>query len=181
MSVAVAERLITPDDYLAAERAAENKSEYLAGRVVPMAGAAPRHNRLSHNVEMALCNRLDERGYEVFSKDMRVMAAGGRQYSYPDIVVADGHADFEGFYDDDEYEEDILLNPVLIVEILSRSTEELDRGEKFERYKQIESLNEYLLVSQTERQVEQRTRSGSIWRLTMHEGLEASIWLEALD
>src|SRR5438132_1163639 len=132
MSVATSVRLITPDEYLTAERVAEEKSEYFAGRVVPMAGAAPRHNRLSHNIEMALGNRLDARGYEVFSKDMRVMAAGGLQYSYPDIVVADGHADFEGFYEDGDYEEDILLNPVLIVEILSKSTESVDRGEKFE-------------------------------------------------
>src|SRR2546427_12582968 len=108
MSVAVAERLITPDEYLAAERVAENKSEYLAGRVVPMAGAAPRHNRLMHNIEMAFGNRLDERGYEVFSIDMRGMAEEGRQYSYLDIVVADGHEDFEGFYVVDEYEENIF-------------------------------------------------------------------------
>src|SRR5437016_5943227 len=87
MSFATAERLITPDEYLAAEMVAEEKSEYFAGRVVPMSGALRRHSQIMANISHAIHGRLHERGYDVLTADMRVMAAGRTQYSYPDVVV----------------------------------------------------------------------------------------------
>lgn len=174
MSPSTIEGLISPEEYLAAERLAEEKSEYFAGRVVPMAGAAKRHNRIATNIGYALGKRLEFTTFEVFTADQQVMAASGTQYGYPDVVVAGDHAEFE---DAEEY---ILLTPILIVEILSKSTERVDRGEKFERYKEIEALREYMLVSQTEHRVEQYTRHSDGWQLRVHEGLESSLWFESL-
>jgi Uma2 family endonuclease len=174
MSVALAERYISPEEYLAAERIAEEKSEYFDGRVVPMAGARVRHNKLASNIGFALHTRLDELAFDIYTADMRVIAASGAQYSYPDVVVAEEFVEAEA-------EEDNLDSPVLIVEILSKSTEKIDRGEKLMRYKQIESLQHCLLVSQTERRIEHHHRRGNDWELTVHEGLESTINLDSLQ
>src|SRR5258708_5035436 len=181
MGTATIERLISPDEYLAAERVAEEKSEYFDGRVVAMAGARRPHNRLATNISRALGNRLDERGFEVFQSDMKGMAAARSPYSYPDVVVAGDHGEYEGVEGQGDIDGDILLNPVLIVEILSKSTEAVDRGEKFDRYKQIDSLCEYLLVSQRSYLVEQYTRTEDGWQLTLHEGLDSSVWFDSLE
>ena len=142
------------------ERRAEYKSEYFAGEIVAMAGAKRRHNLISSNVAVSLGTQLREKPCEMYSNDMRVQADGEKQYSYPDVVVVCGEPQFR------DGREDTLLNPTVIVEVLSPSTESRDRGEKFLRYRQIESLTDYLLVAQNERRVEQFTKQpdGS-WRM----------------
>jgi len=151
---------VSPEEYLERERRAEYKSEYLAGEIVAMAGAKRKHNLISSNVTTSLGVQLRDNPCEVYANDMKVRADQARQYSYPDVVVVCGEPQFQ------DNEDDVLLNPTVVVEVLSPSTEAKDRGEKFLRYRQIASLTDYLLITQNERRVEQFTKqSDGSWRL----------------
>ncbi|PYS82825.1 MAG: hypothetical protein DMF67_11620 [Acidobacteria bacterium] len=151
--------LITPEEYLAAERTSEVKHEYFAGEIFAMVGASRRHNLIAANIIRVLGNQLLDRTCNVYPSDMRVKVSATGKYTYPDVVVA---CDEEKF---DDAEKDTLLNPVVVVEVLSESTEAYDRGKKFEQYQQIESLAEYLLVAQEPQRVEQYVRqSNREWR-----------------
>ena len=151
--------LLTPEEYLAVERKSENKHEYFAGEIFAMVGASRRHNIIAANIIRVLGNQLLERPCNVYPSDMRVKVSATGKYTYPDVSVA---CDEELF---DDVEKDTLLNPVVIIEVLSESTEAYDRGKKFEHYQHIESLTEYLLVSQEPHRVEQYVRqSNREWR-----------------
>lgn len=155
---------LTPEEYLAIERKAETKSEYFEGEMFPlgsmgklheafaMTGASRRHNLVAGNIFAALHRQLMERPCEVYPSDMRVRTPATGFYTYPDVSVACDEPNFE-----DDYL-DTLLNPIVIIEVLSVSTEAYDRGKKFEQYQQIESLMEYLLVAQEPYRVEQYVR-----------------------
>jgi len=143
---------LTPADYLHMERSAEFRSEYLDGEIFAMAGASRSHNQITANLVRVLGNQLGGRSCTVFSSDMKVRVDRPRKFCYPDVVAVCGDARFE----DDQ--EDVLLNPVLIIEVLSDSTEAYDRGLKFFHYQQIPSLMEYILVSQRSRLVERFIR-----------------------
>ena len=140
---------LTPEEYLAIERRAEYKSEYIDGEMVGMTGASRRHNLIAANISREIGQQLRGRPCEGYISDMRVRVPSTRLYTYPDVVVVCGEPRFE-----DDYV-DTLLNPTLIVEVLSESTELYDRGKKFGFYRTIESLAEYLLVAQDECRVEQ--------------------------
>jgi Uma2 family endonuclease len=151
--------LLTPEEYLAAERKAETRSEYFAGEVFAMVGASKRHNLIAANIIRVLGNQLLERACNVYPSDMRVKVSATGKYTYPDVVVA---CEPELF---DDAENDTLLNPVVIIEVLSASTEAYDRGKKFEQYQQIASLTEYILVAQEPYRIEQYVRqSDKEWR-----------------
>lgn len=143
---------LTPAEYLANERVAEFKSEYLAGETFAMAGASRAHNRIATNLVRILDNQLIDGPCNVYASDMKVSVAQVDKYTYPDIVIACEKEAFE-----DEHT-DVLLNPIVIMEILSESTEAYDRGKKFLHYQMIESLSEYLLISQDVRRVEKFVR-----------------------
>lgn len=132
-------------DYLRWERQAEWRSEYHAGQIFAMAGASRRHNRIVTNLSSALNVQLQPRPCNNYSSDMRVRIGHAERYVYPDIVATCGREEFE----DDQ--QDVLLNPLLIIEVLSPSTEAYDRGDKFRYYQTIPSLREYVLVSQDHR------------------------------
>ena len=132
----------TPEEYLEMEQAAEFKHEYCAGEIFAMAGAKRAHNLITTNTLTALVNQLRDKDYEVYANDMRVQGNQSREYSYPDVVVVCGQPQFR------DSREDTLLNPLVIVEVLSPSTEAYDRGDKLLRYRQIESLTDYVLISQ---------------------------------
>jgi Uma2 family endonuclease len=140
---------LTPEEYLAFERKAEYKSEYIDGEIVAMTGASRQHNLIAANISDEIGRQLKRRRCERYVSDMRVRVPSTRFYTYPDVVVVCGEPEFE-----DDYL-DTLLNPTLIVEVLSESTERYDRGRKFGFYRTIESLAEYLLVAQDECRVEQ--------------------------
>src|SRR5438270_9398553 len=140
---------LTPEEYLAVERRAEYKSEYIDGEMVAMTGASRRHNLIATNITREIGQQLKGRPCEGYASDMRVRVPSTRLYTYPDVVVVCGEPRFE-----DDYV-DTLLNPTLLVEVLSESTELYDRGKKFGFYRMIESLAEYLLVAQDECRVEQ--------------------------
>jgi Uma2 family endonuclease len=153
--------LLTPEEYLAIERRSESKSEYFAGETFAMAGGSKRHNLVAGSINRILGTQLLERDCNVYNSDMRVKIATVGKYTYPDASVACAEERFE---DEDE---DTLLNPIVIIEVLSKSTEAYDRGKKWEHYQRLESLRDYLLVSQTPYRVERFTwqRAGS-WTYT---------------
>jgi Uma2 family endonuclease len=164
MQTALKPRL-TAREYLLQERKAEVKSEFLDGEVFAMAGGTRRHSRIGLKLATALENRLAGKPCEVFNSDMRLKIEATELYAYPDIQVACGELRFE-----DEVQ-DTLLNPKIIVEVLSESTAAWDRGEKFGHYRHLESLAEYLMVSQEAWQIEHYVRQpdGS-WRFETVEG-----------
>lgn len=156
-AVAAAHIYITPEEYLAAERKAKIKSEYIHGEVFAMSGASRAHNIITVDIITELNIQLRKRGCEVYSGDMRVRTSPTGSYFYPDVVVVCGRPRFE----DNVF--DTLLNPTLIIEVLSPSTETYDRGEKFSHYQELASLREYILVSQDRIRVEHYRLSETQW------------------
>ncbi len=143
---------LTPDEYLALEGKAETKSEYLNGEIFPMPGVTREHNLINLNIVRDLSLQLGDRHCEVYGLDMRVKVAPTGLYTYPDVVAVCGEPEFEHRY------VETLLNPHLIIEVLSASTESYDRGNKFAQYRKLDSLKEYVLVSQYECRIEQFVR-----------------------
>jgi len=133
---------ITPEEYLAKERLADYKSEYYKGEIFAFAGASREHILIVTNLISTIHLQLRKRNCEIYSNDMRVKVNPTGLYTYPDVVVVCGKPQFE----DDEH--DTLLNPFVLIEVLSPSTEDYDRGTKFEHYRTIESLSDYILVAQ---------------------------------
>lgn len=171
-----AERLLcTEDEYVELERRAETKSELVNGEIYAMAGAKPRHNALAANMTAALCLRTRGSPCVVFTSDQRIRSDATGMNTYPDVVVACGPRFHEKYAD-------ALVNPRVIVEVLSRSTEGYDRGAKFAHYRTIPSFVEYVLVSQSEHRVEHFQRMPSEqWLLTVHQGDDAVLLLPALE
>ena len=166
MASTAAQTYLTPKEYLAFERKATTKHEYLNGQIVAMSGASFAHNFLTVNIATHLNIQLMNGECRVAASDMRVKVPQTDSYFYPDVVVVCGEPRAE----DDTF--DTLLNPVLIVEVLSSSTAGYDRGEKFEHYQQIVSLKDYILISQDEVHVEHYCRQESEWLQTEFQGLE---------
>ncbi len=133
---------MTPEEYLAFERASQERHEYVDGEVLAKGGCSRKHSLAAQNIARELGNALLDGPCEVHGSDMKIKAAQPTRYHYADASVACGQPLFE----DDA--EDVLLNPKLVVEVLSKSTERYDRGDKFESYRSIASLTDYVLVSQ---------------------------------
>jgi Uma2 family endonuclease len=147
--------------YLALERASDQKHEYYEGHIVALAGGSAAHNRITINTIASLYAQLRDRACTVYSSDLRVKIPHASSYVYPDISIVCGQ---ERFADDDE---DMLVNPIIIIEVLSPSTERHDRGKKFEYYRTIESLHEYLLVAQDAQRIDHFVRqSDTLWTFT---------------
>ncbi|HYX72840.1 MAG TPA: Uma2 family endonuclease [Nitrososphaera sp.] len=163
---------LTPEEYLAIERKAEYKSEYIDGEMIAMTGATRIHNLITANIIGELRQQLKEAQCEVYSNDMRVRIPATGLYTYPDAIVVCGEPKLEdNFFD-------TLLNPTLIVEVLSSSTESHDRGQKFSDYRTVESLAEYLLVAQEEYRVEQYVKQAdNRWLLTDIRSIEGTVEL----
>ncbi len=138
---------LTDEEYLHFERQAFEKSEFVNGRIVAMAGASENHNVISSNLSLEIGVQTRKGDCRVFSSDMRVKAKK-RNYYYPDIVVVCGERKFE------DGKKDILLNPKVIIEVLSKSTKLKDRNEKLDSYMSLESLTDYVLVEQDTMRIE---------------------------
>jgi len=143
---------VSPEEYLRLERQAEYKSEYLNGEIFAMSGASRQHNLITVNIARELSQQLKGRPCETYATDMRVKVRSNTFYTYPDVTVVCGEPQFE------DKEVDTLLNPTLLVEVLSQSTERYDRIAKTSYYRTIDSLQEHLLVAQHEVRVEQYLR-----------------------
>jgi Uma2 family endonuclease len=165
---------LTPEQYLERERRAETKREYFAGELFAMAGGSKEHNIITVNLTRELSSQLLERPCQVYGSDMKVRSSE-EHYAYPDITVVCGEELFANG------EKDVLLNPTLIVEVLSPTTEAWDRAGKFEQYRRRESLQEYVLIAQDRPHVERFAREpDSEWRLTERNGREAVLSLPAI-
>lgn len=138
----------TPQQYLAMERESQQKNEYVNGEIFAMDGASDRHNLIVGNVFASLHNQMKGKPCKVYSSDMRVKISSIGMYTYPDIVALCGETGF------DDEQRDTLLNPTVIIEVLSKSTEGYDRGEKFAHYRKMDSLKEYALISQDKMSIE---------------------------
>ena len=176
----VAERIpeqttrMTEAEYLAYDRASDIKNEYYDGWLVAMAGTSPDHSIITVNVGTLLNNQLEERPCLVFSPDQRTRIAESKLYAYPDITVVCGQPE----YSDDNPAS--LLNPTVIIEVLSDSTEARDRGFKAAAYRQRPSLQEYVLVAQDRISVERFSRQGDLWVLAEATSRDAVIDLPSI-
>lgn len=167
---------ISPEEYLNSERASEIRNEYFDGEIFEMAGASREHNQIASNIIRVLGNQLLEKPCSVFSSDMKVKMEEIGKYSYPDIVVVCEKEEFE------DEKNDVLLNPLVIIEILSDSTEAYDRGEKFAHYQILDSFAEYILISQYFCRVEKFTRQDNeTWIYSKYQTAEHVVKIEAVN
>lgn len=147
------QRYSTEEQYLALEETAEYKSEYLDGEIIPMTGGSTNHNRLAGNVYIALNLAIPEQEYDVFIGDVRLWVPKVRLYTYPDVMVILGKPEYHN------NRTDTITNPQAIVEVLSKSTKNYDRSDKFTFYKTLPSFREYILIDQTKIKVEQYSKT----------------------
>jgi len=162
-------------EYLRLERQAETRSEYFGGEVFAMAGGTRAHSLIATNLLSELSSRLKATDCVAYNTDLRVKVETTGLFTYPDVSVVCGA---QRFLDEGE---DTLLNPIVVIEVLSDSTEAYDRGKKFEHYRQIPTCREYLLVSQKEPRIEQFIRQpNGEWTLKEAVGLNAKITLPSL-
>jgi Uma2 family endonuclease len=165
----------TPEEYLALEEAADYKSEYYQGDIFAMAGGSANHNRIAGNFYAVLNFAFASGPCDAFMNDMRLLIKQSGLYTYPDVMVACDQIEFV------PNRTDTLTNPVLIVEVLSESTEGYDRGKKFEFYRAIPSLRHYLLIAQERVHLEyfQKMASG-LWTLQEFNDLDDILKIETL-
>ena len=167
---------LSPEEYLALERQADEKSEYFDGVVYAMSGASLNHNKVVANIIIELGSQLRGRPCSVLPSDMKVRMPDSRKFFYPDVSVVCGEPQFH------DERTDVLLNPILIIEVLSESTEAFDRGGKFQAYQRLESLQEYVLISQDKPLVEQFVKqSEATWKYTAAIGRESSLSLPSIE
>ncbi len=167
---------MTPGEYLAFERDSRERHMYWKGEVFVMSGATRQHVEIAGNTFYQIRKAFEGSDCKVMQSDMRVKNHRTGSYYYPDIVATCQSPKFE----DSEF--DTLLNPRVIIEILSKSTESFDRGEKFRDYQRLESLKEYVLISQDKIYVERYTRSGdSTWEYWSAELSEEALSLDSID
>ncbi|MGC1247062.1 MAG: Uma2 family endonuclease [Spirulinaceae cyanobacterium] len=159
----------TPEEYLELETAAEYRSEYIDGQIIPMAGGLPNHNRIAGNLYAGLNYAFRGKPYYAFINDLRVWIPDYRVYTYPDVMIIANNLEYA------QGRRDTVVNPVAIAEVLSDSTEKYDRGEKFRMYRTIPTLKEYILINQKEMHLEQfvQNQQGQ-WLFNDYEG-EATV------
>ncbi len=175
MSTAPRRRLLTEEEYLLVERQAEQKSEFARGEMFAMAGASEAHETIAGNCFGLLWQELSKRGCGVFKSEMKVRIPASGRYTYPDVVAMCGERKFA------DQRKDILLNPTLIIEVLSESTSAYDRGDKSRDYRTLDSLRELLIIEQDQPLIECFVRqSNDTWTLSAIRGREASIELPSV-
>jgi Uma2 family endonuclease len=163
---------VTPEEYLELEPKAEFKSEYFNGEIFAMGGASPRHVLIVTNLVINLGTQLMGKSCGVFASDLRIKIPVTGLYTYPDVVVLRDKPQY------DDKQKDTIINPTVIVEVLSKSTKDYDRGEKFEHYRSIESFTDYVLVAQDKFHVEHFSRqTDGSWLLKETNDIESSVKL----
>src|SRR5664279_3651773 len=167
--------LLTPEEYLDIERKSEIRSEYIDGQMVAMSGGSERHALIAINLQGEIWSQMKGRPCKVYPSDMRVKVSPTGMYTYPDVSALCGKAEFEDGHTD------TLLNPTVIIEVLSDSTELYDRGKKFAHYRRIDSLREYVLVSQNKIRVEHYRRNADAWIFSEVSAPDAVLHLESID
>ncbi|MDJ0705832.1 MAG: Uma2 family endonuclease [Leptolyngbyaceae cyanobacterium MO_188.B28] len=164
-----------PEEYLALEIASDERHEYIDGQIFPMTGGTPNHNQIAVNLGSTLNFELKRQPYRVFITDQRLWISKRRLYTYPDIMVVKGPLEFQ------EGRKDTLVNPLIIAEVLSTSTKNYDRDEKFSAYRTIESFQEYVLIDQYKIHVEKYFKaSENKWIFSEYEGAETTLYLDSI-
>jgi Uma2 family endonuclease len=153
MMIQTKKKSYTPEEYLELELASETRSEYRNGEIIDLTGGTPEHNRISGNLYIALSLGLRRKPYEVFHVDQRLWIPAVSLYTYPDIVVLPKPLELQ------TGRKDTVVNPCFIAEVLSRSTQNYDRGDKFVAYRTIPSFQEYLLIDQHHVHVEHHVKT----------------------
>jgi len=165
---------LTEEQYLALERAADFKSEYFDGEMFAMSGASVQHGRLQRNLITELANSLRGTPCEPFGSDLRVRVSR-RMYTYPDVTIVCGKPVLA------DERQDVLLNPTAIIEVLSPSTEKYDRGLKLQHYRAIESLQDYILVDQSQIRIEHYSRQDkNVWTLRDYQSLDEAMTIASV-
>ena len=163
-------KFYSPDEYRELEETAEFRNEYRDGKIVQMSGGSINHSRIIRNLSRVLGNLLEGQPYELFHNDLRLWVPRYRRGTYPDVMVIEGEPVFN------EGRSDEILNPMLVVEVLSKSTNNFDKDDKFRFYRSIPELREYVLVSQYEFLVEQYIKTDSNeWLFREYEGETAIV------
>lgn len=169
-------RYYTPEEYLALEEAAIDKSEYHDGEIVPMPGGTTNHNKIALNFCRKFPLTVNSQNYEIFINDVRLWIPLTRRYVYPDIMVIQGEPVYQ------ENNKTIVTNPLAIIEILSNSTKDYDRGGKFLAYRSIPEFREYILIDQYSYHIEQFAKnSNRKWELTEYDSEESVLTLESIE
>lgn len=169
-------RQLTSEQYLEIERKADHKSEYRSGEMVALAGVIEQHSLIVMNVSGSIWQQTKGRPCKVYPRDLRVKVDAAGLYTYPDIVVVCGEARF------DDGQMDTLLNPMVLIEVLSKSTEAYDRGEKFLHYRRLESVSDYLMVAQHTTRIEHYVRQhDGLWLLSEASGPEGVVEIASID
>lgn len=176
MGFALPKTWFSPAEYLTFERDAQTKHEYLNGEIYAMAGASPQHNQIGFNATVSLGSQIKGRNCRGYTADQKVRTDPQDLFSYPDITIVCGEPEF---HDDHK---DVVLNPTVIIEVLSPTTEAYDRTEKFARYRTIPSLRDYLLIAQDRPCIEHFTRQKGKrqWLYNVETELTSSIWIESI-
>ncbi|MGI8502367.1 MAG: Uma2 family endonuclease [Hassallia sp.] len=170
------QRYYTPEEYLVLEEAAEFRSEYHNGEIVPMTGGSINHNCIIVNLCAFFKLALRGKNYKVFTSDLRLWVPRYQRYTYPDVMVISGNPALHN------NRTDTITNPVLIVEVLSKSTQNYDHTDKFRYYRSIPEFQEYVLINQYELQIEQYTKTGEAqWLLREFETEDAKITFSSVD
>lgn len=176
MGLAIEKKILTSEEYLDIERKAEFKSELINGEMYALAGVTRKHNRIALNLATFLNNFLSDSQCRVYFADLRVQVSKTGMFTYPDLVLTCGNEIMA------DKQKDTLLNPKCILEVLSDSTEKYDRGEKFSHYQNLESLDEYILVSQNQPRVESFLRQkDNKWLYQKVEGLENELFINVIE
>ncbi len=176
MQLQTLKRYYTTEEYLELEEAAEYKSEYRDGEIVPMTGGTTNHNKIALNFSANLKFALRGQDYDIYIGDVRLWIPRYRQYTYPDVMVIQGESIYTGT------SLTTVMNPLLIVEVLSNSTKNYDQGDKFLYYRSIPELKEYILIDQAQFHVIQHTKTTvGKWLLTEYESESAVLALESID
>jgi Uma2 family endonuclease len=176
MQLQTPKRSYTPEEYLELEEAADYKSEYRDGEIVPMTGGTTNHNKIAGNFYANLKFALRGQDYDIYIGDVRLWIPRYRQYTYPDVMVIQGEPIYTGT------STTTVMNPLLIVEVLSKSTKNYDLGDRFIYYRSIPEFKEYILIDQTKYHVMQYTKTlDGRWLLTEYESEEMIIELSSIE
>ncbi len=166
----------SPEEYLALEEKAVERSEYYNGEIFTMAGGTPEHNQISLNISSELKFALKRKGYKVYMADVKLWIPQKNSFNYPDIMVIQGKPELY------TASKDVILNPLIVMEVLSDSTAAYDRGKKFEQYRSLESLQEYVLIAQDKPHIEYfRKTAPHEWLFTEIDDLKAQLSLQSID
>ncbi|WNZ48545.1 Uma2 family endonuclease [Leptolyngbya boryana CZ1] len=176
MTQALEQRIYTPEEYLELELASETRSEYCNGEIIPMTGGTPDHNELAINLASLLKSTLRGKPYRIFATDQRLWIPARNLYTYPDVMVTEKPLQLQ------TGRTDTVINPCFIAEVLSKSTQDYDHGDKFSAYRTIESFGEYLMIDQYSIHIEHYVKTAAHqWLLSEYDDPSVTLTLRTFD